>query len=146
MDLPSAVNDLLTGLAGLIAPYLMAVLLVFSVVALVRAFAAWRLGEDAVGSTRWKLVFMVLALVFGVLGGLIGWAPPVGTGLAGRVGAGFLVAGLAIVNRDAGVRILRLVQPAPPSPVEPPLMPVPVPVAAEPTPTVAVVVTVDPPV
>jgi hypothetical protein len=101
------VAELIQGLAGLIQPYITATLIVWAIVALARTAAIWKLGVEAVGSEGWKLAFMLLAAGTGIVAGLVGWAPPVGPGLAGRVGTGLLVAGLAIVNRDLGSRALK---------------------------------------
>lgn len=104
-------TEILNGLVSLIQPYLLATVVVFAIVAIVRVLAVRLFTERGINTPGWKLGFMLLALLLGLVAGLVGWAPPVSPDtagvLAGRIGAGFLVAGLAIVNRTAGTRLLR---------------------------------------
>jgi hypothetical protein len=74
------VAELIQGLAGLIQPYIVATLIVFAVVAGIRALVVWKVGEEGITSAGWKLAFMLLAAGTGIVAGS-GWL-----GSPGRAG------------------------------------------------------------
>lgn len=104
----SDVVGVLTDLVSLVQPYVLAMVAVVAVTELVRRGVLALRGPRAFETAGAKLALQGLALVLGIVCGITGIAEPVGPGVAGAIAAGFIVAALAVVNRDVAMRMLRL--------------------------------------
>lgn len=95
-------------LAERLAPYLVAIVFVASVTELAARFVPYfKVAKGEKRTDQQKLAIDVLALVVGIGVGLTGRVSPDGDWFV-RVGDGFIVAALAIKNRDVVVRSMRL--------------------------------------
>lgn len=86
-------------------PYVLGMLLVVSVVSLVVRFVPSLRSKPR--TDRQKLALDTLALVIGLGVGLSGRVSP-DADVVGRLGDGFIIAALAIKNRDVVVRAMRI--------------------------------------
>lgn len=94
-----------SSVSAALTPYVVAMLVVVSVTALVARFVPWFSKKPR--TDRQKLAIDALALVVGVGIGLSGRVSPDGD-VWMRVADGFIVAALAIKNRDVAVRAMRI--------------------------------------
>lgn len=95
----------LMALANAVAPYAVAMVVVVSIVGAVVRFVPWFAQKPR--TERQKLAIDALALVVGIGVGLSGRISP-DADMLHRVGDGFIIAALAIKNRDVVVRAMRM--------------------------------------
>lgn len=98
----------IVSLTALLAPYLVSMVAVVSATALVSRFVPYfRVPKGQKRTDAQKLALDAVALVVGIGVGLSGQVSPDADAVR-RIGDGFIVAALAIKNRDVAVRAFRV--------------------------------------